>query len=287
MAKRKKRKEEKKNKFEYSIQLYGIVLIILSIMAFGAGKPLGYIGKLMRGFAIFLFGTLDWLFLITLFGIGCYILFKGKAPSFWSTKFIGILIVTIGVLVFSHLNYVTENNGITSQVFEETLNDIMKTFENIKQGEPFTVYGSGIIGCSLAVLFNLLFDTTGTKIVSCILMITGACFFTGFSIIEFIKTMFEKGKKLVPRGKGVSLTADSNEVSENDKKSVVIINDNNSVKEEEVTEPKLVISSLEELKRMNNEVKEENKEVVSDNNSSIEHTNTNNYVLPTLSLLMS
>ena len=32
----------------------------------------------------------------------------------------------------------------------------MKTFENIEQGENFTAYGSGIIGCSLAVLFNFL-----------------------------------------------------------------------------------------------------------------------------------
>ena len=192
MAKRKKRKNDKKNKFEFSFQLYGIILIILSIMAFGAGKPLGWIGKLMRCFAIFLFGTLDWLFLICVFCLGIYILFKGKAPSLWSTKFIGILIVTIGILVFGHLNYVLENDGNATLIFEVTIDDIMRTFENVKSELPFTTYGTGIIGCSLAVLFNILFDHTGTKIVSIILMITGFCFFTGFSIVDFIKNGLEK-----------------------------------------------------------------------------------------------
>jgi len=293
MAKRKKRKEEKK-KFEYSNQLYGIVLIIFTIMAFGAGKPLGYIGKLMRSFAIFMFGTLDWLFLICLFGLGIYMLFKGKLPSLWSTKFIGIFIVTIGVLVFAHLNYVLNNEGVTAKIFDATINDSMATFENIKNGSPFTTYGSGIIGCALAVAFNILFDYTGTKIVSVILMITGTCVFTGFSAIEFIKSSFEKGKNLIPKSRKNHDT-ESDDVESN---PVVVINDNNDV-DEEVSEPKLVVSSLEELKRMNNEVKEENKIedlLMEDDTSNMSSTTknsetfnktvpTSNYILPTLSLL--
>ena len=303
MAKRKKRKNDKKNKFEFSFQLYGIILIILSIMAFGAGKPLGWIGKLMRCFAIFLFGTLDWLFLICLFCLGIYILFKGKAPSLWSTKFIGILIVTVGILVFGHLNYVLENDGKAAMIYEVTIDDTMRTFESIKSELPFTTYGSGIVGCSLAVLFNILFDHTGTKIVSIILMITGFCFFTGFSIVDFIKNGLEKSKNLLPKRK----EKDNNE--DNDE-SVVIINDNNNPKindnvgpkindnneiKEEVSEPKLVISSIDELKRMNNEVKEENNIVQEETietllgggntpSANVNPTNTN-YILPTLSLL--
>ena len=288
MAKKKKRKDDKKKKFESSLELYGILLIILSIMAFGPGKPLGYIGKLMRCFSIFLFGTLDWLFLATLFCIGVYMLFKGKAPSFWSTKFIGLLIVTIGILVFAHLNYVVENNGNTSLIFEATINDIMATFENIKKGIHFTTYGSGVIGCALAVIFNILFDHAGTKIVSIILMITGTCFFTGFSIIDFIKTSFEKGKKLIPKTKTHDSVKENMDEKEKEKESVVIINDNNAPKEE-LSEPKLVVSSIDELKRLNDEVKQENKEELEESSaSSLEvfhaHPN-NNYVLPTLSIL--
>lgn len=285
MPKKKKRKDEKKKKFEYSSELYGIGLIILTIMAFGPGKPLGYIGKLMRSFAIFLFGTLDWLFLATLFCIGVYMLFKGKAPSFWSTKFIGLLSVTIGVLVLAHLNYVVENQGDTSLIFESTMDDIMVAFDNIKNGLNFTVYGSGVIGCALAVLFSILFDNAGTKIVSIILIVIGACFFTGFSIVDFIKSGYEKSKKLLPKSKKQRANSDEEE-DDDSRESVVIINDNNAPKEESV-EPKLVISSIDELKRMNNEVKEENREEKEE--EILEHLpprqDTSNYVLPSLSLL--
>lgn len=274
----------KRKKFEYSLELYGIVLIILAIMAFGPGKPLGYIGRMMRCFAIFLFGTLDWLFLASLFCIGVYMLFKGKAPSFFSTKFIGLLIVTIGILVFAHLDYVVENNNNTSLIFETTINDIMTTFESIKNNMPFTTYGSGIVGCALAVAFNILFDNAGTKIVSIILMVTGTCFFTGFSIIEFIKDGLEKSKNLIPK-KHHNELPDEKDSKSKEKESVVIINDNNAPKEEAV-EPKLVVSSIDELKRMNNEVKEENKEEVESSTPHIAPAvSNNNYVLPTLSLL--
>ncbi len=286
MGKKKSRKDDKKKKFEYSTGLYGVVLIILAIMAFGPGKPLGYIGKLARSFAIFLFGTLDWLFIAAVFCVGVYMLFKGKSPSFWSTKFIGLLIVMIGVLVFAHLNYVIENSGNAKIIFKETVDDIMATTESIKNGVPFTTYGSGIIGCALAVAFNILFDYTGTKIVAIILMITGTCFFTGFSIVDFVQNSIEKSKSII---KKKEKNSDSKDKDEEEKKSpVVIINDNNAPKEDtDSAEPKLVISSIDELKRMNNEVREE-KEEENKPVEVVENVQTafkSNYILPTLSLL--
>ena len=62
MSKRKKRNKKQSN-FELRPEFVGIVLIILSIMAYGPGKPLGIVGKLSRGLSVFLFGSLDWLFI--------------------------------------------------------------------------------------------------------------------------------------------------------------------------------------------------------------------------------
>ena len=45
MAKRKSRKKAKETKLEVRPEVYGLVLIILSILAYGPGKPLGWIGK--------------------------------------------------------------------------------------------------------------------------------------------------------------------------------------------------------------------------------------------------
>ncbi len=271
MAKRKKRKDENGKKFEHAPELWGIACIILSILAFGAGRPLGIVGKVMRAFAVFLFGTLDGVFLLVLFILGWYLLIKRKAPSIWSTKVIGLVILAAGILVFSHLVYIQKNDGSASLIFQATLDDTMEIFNQILSGIPFKTSGSGMIGCSLAVLFNILFDSTGTKIVSIILIVMGACFFTGFSMFEFIRKGYEKGKNILP-----NINRQREIEKEKDEGTAVIINDSNAP-----ADNKVVVSNIEELKHMtqHNEAPQETtlKEDI--------ETSPSKYVLPPISLL--
>ncbi len=294
MAKRKSRKKAKETKLEVRPEIYGLVLIILSVLAYGPGKPLGWIGKMARSFAMFLFGSLDWLFIATILFVGVYMLFKGKSPSFWSTKFVGLLLVSIGILVFSHMNYLVNATGGISSIYDATMKDITSTFELIKNGSSFTSPGGGIVGCTLAVIFNTLFAITGTKIVSALIILTGVALFTGFSIREFFDHATEKGKSLITKTKEKKEEKHEKDTTdeENDEKdSVVIINDNNSPKEVEHEEDaKLVISSIDELKRMEKEVKEENIETLLTDEYVEEKDEkpkpkTSNYKLPTLNLL--
>ena len=296
LAKRKKRKKKEKS-LELRPEVIGLFLAILAVLAYGPGKPLGIVGKLARGLAVFLFGSLDWLFILLCFLIGIYMLFKGKGPSFWSTKCIGLFLVSIGILTFAHMNYVTDIVGGTSKIYDATLKDLTSTFGLIQEGKSFTSPGGGLIGCSIAVLFNMLFATTGTKIVSIILIIVGACLFTGFSIREFLNNATDKGKDLLTRTKEngkqkkESKEEEKNIDHESDKDSVVIINDSNSTKEHNEEEPKLVISSIDELKKMEKEVKEEKGETIESllTEEYVEEPkkviNTSKYKLPTLSLL--
>ena len=290
MSKRKRRKKRSSG-FEVRPEVIGLILIILSVLAIGPGKPLGFVGQLSRGLAVFLFGSLDWLFVGLSFFIGIYMLFKGKGPSFWSTKSIGIVLVSIGILIFAHINYVVNAKDIAS-VYDATFKDISNTFDLIKAGKDFVSPGGGIIGCSLAIGFNALFAATGTKIVSGILIAIGACLFTGFSIRDFLSNATEKGKDLITKQKENKKSKHDDEddnVEANKEDSVVIINDNNAPKEHEEEEPKLVISSIDELKRMDKEVKEENIESLLTDEYVEEPKKqpvvASNYKLPTLSLL--
>lgn len=287
MAKRKRRRKSKS--FEIRPEFLGIILIFLSILAFGPGKPLGIVGKLSRGLAVFLFGSLDWLFIALALLIGVYMLFKGDSPSFWSTKSFGLFFFSIGILVFAHLNYVTDLAGGVTKVYEETFKDLSDVFSLIQKGESFTSPGGGLIGCSFALLFNALFALSGTKIVSIILIVVGACLFTGFSIRDFLLSAKEKGKDLIIRSKENVKKQLKDEEEEETKDSVVIINDNNAPKEhKEEEEPKLVISSIDELKKMEKEVKEESIETLL-TDEYVEAPKkapvASNYKLPTLSLL--
>ncbi len=289
MAKRKKRrKKDNEKSLELRPEVYGVILILLSILSFGAGKPLGFIGKMARCFAVFLFGSFDWLFIATIFFIGVFLLFKGSAPSFWSKKFIGLLFVAIGLLVFAHIKYITNIEGGVSAIYDTSIKDLTETFELIKSGANFTPPGGGIIGCSIAVAFNMLFAITGTKIVSVLFIVVGTCFFTGFSIREFFDTATEKGKNLISKEKKEH--KENEEEKQEDDESVVIINDTNEPKEQKTEEPKLVISSIDELKKMDKEVKEENIESLLtdeyvDEQKNEDYVKPSNYKLPTLSLL--
>ena len=227
MAKRKRRKKKKEKSLEIRPEVYAILLIILAVLAYGPGTPLGFIGRMARCFAVFLFGSLDWLFIVSVLFIGIYMLFKGKSPSFWSTKFIGLLLVSFGILVFAHMNYIVDVQGGISDIYDKTIEDIMSTWELIKDGSPFVSPGGGIVGCSIAVLFKSLFAITGAKIVSVIFIVVGTCLFTGFSIREFFDKATEKSKELITKSKdGKKKDKDEDDDSDDEKKdSVVIIND--------------------------------------------------------------
>lgn len=270
MAKRKKRKEDKSKKFPYMNELYGICLILLSILGIGMNKPLGLVGKISRAFAVFLVGSWDLVLLAACFILGGYLLIKRSWPKLLSSRMIGIYILAIGILVFSHLNYVSLNDGQSITIIKESLNSLMNTFDFIMHDVSFTPSGGGMLGCLLAVLFNKLFDYSGTKIVAIVLMVIGACLFTGISIIDLIKKWVKKGKEALPHRKNKQESDDSEEPHE----PAVIINDN--------TSNKMVVSSIDELTHKE-EPKQE--EVPVNNEQTEEIVQNSNYKLPSLSLL--
>ena len=85
MAKKKKSKENNTN-IGYSVELIGLILILIGIIGFG----FGFIGSLIKKFAMFLAGTWWMLVLIFLIVLGVYMLYKRKMPKFTTQKIIGI-----------------------------------------------------------------------------------------------------------------------------------------------------------------------------------------------------
>ena len=72
MAKKKKKKEPKK-KFQYQVELYGILYILVGILGICGYGPCG---ELICAFSAFLFGCLYFIFLISLMILGVYIMLK-------------------------------------------------------------------------------------------------------------------------------------------------------------------------------------------------------------------
>ena len=281
MAKRKRKKSTKKQKLELKIEVYAVLLIIISII--GLGK-LGPVGRFIASFSVFASGSAYMITLILLLIVGIYTFFKGEWPEFLSTKFLGFYMLAIGLLSFMHWDFISQNDGNASLIFRETLNELSKGFNSIMQtgsiSETVSV-GGGFIGGIFALLFSKLFSILGMKIVSVAFVVIGLCLFTGFSISEFVTNRLSTVKEIKERK-----SKDKPETEEEDEngffKKKVKISNGNEIEEAE----KPTIKNIDELKKIN---ANEKAPVPEGETKEVEQTHLNlinpAYQLPPLSIL--
>ena len=230
MAKKKKKKEVKKS-FDHMEELYGVLLILCAILGMGKYGP---VGRFITSFAVFLFGSISMVFLLTLLIIGGYLVIERKYPDFFTTKLVGIYIFTLGFLILMHREFVASNNGNMMLIFKETINQLVTAFHSIMStgalSDMFAV-GGGIIGGVFAIIFSKLFSYIGMQIVAWTLLGLGFFLFAGFALVDIMK---EKVKNREPREKKEKEEKKKEEVSTKG----VIINDGNE--EEQVKEEKRI-----------------------------------------------
>lgn len=250
MAKKKSRKEQKKQSFDHTEELIGITFIILSILSI-VPKPFGFVGEITASFAMFLIGTGYQILLLAMFLVGCYLVWKKEWPNFFSTRLIGVYCVVLGLIVLSHINFVTENSGDVLIVMKETVNNLMSNFNRIVTGNMITLKGAGIIGAIFSILFTKLFAVTGAYIVSCVIILIGIVLVTGISFTDKLKQLFVK---LKPRKKEKEKGLRGVPEEEEEIGTSVIVSD----QEAEQEKKKYTISSLAELNQLYESKKEEN-----------------------------
>ena len=272
MAKRKKKKVVK-NKFKYTVELYGIIFMLCSILGLGKFGP---VGEVIASFGLFLVGSIYMVLLVVLFILGCYLLIKREWPDFFTSRLLGIYLFVLGLLVIMHTDFIAENQNNLMIAFQDTMDQLTMGFNQVMNSSPLDISaGGGIIGACFAILFAMAFSYTGMTIVAIVLMIAGILVFTGFSIFDFIRDKMAQGKE--------KINNKEDKASKKDKSPVIINNGNIDEEEEEVT-PKVKISNINELKNINvkEELNKEEKEEVKEREKVI--TNKS-YMLPPLSLL--
>ena len=257
MSKKKKRKETKKEKNNYSYELIGVLLILSALI--GCVPNTGIAGSVIGSFAMFLVGCWYLIILIGLIVTGIYMIIKREKPEFFTSKLIGLYIIFIGILVLSHIKYIENPDLIGFQIIEETVNNFMSTTNRVN-------IGGGMIGAIFSALFTWLFSIKGTRIVTWGLIVCGIIMFTGMSIVDAVKAIASKIK--IQRIK---------EKEKKDKKEI------KAIEEHYENDNKKVISSVDDLIQKTPEetpvaeIKEEVKEV--------EEMDTKGYVYPSINLL--
>lgn len=278
MAKKKRKKQTKKT-FEYKSELIGLILLVLSVL--GIGK-LGVAGELVASFALFLVGSIYMVLLAVIFIVGGYLLIKREWPDFFSTKLIGLYILTIGFLVIMHQDFVLEHDGNVMLIFKTTMDQLVASFNGVMNTgvlENWYSVGGGIIGCIFAIIFDKLFSYAGMQIVSWVFIVVGFCLFTGFSIVDFVRDKVSSQKEKLREAKERKALKGEKE----DKKAVIISNGEEDENDESEEKDKHIkITSIDELKKV--PVKEEVSVKETDVSKEVPPTN-HEYQLPPISLL--
>lgn len=238
MAKKKKSKESSATS-SYSVELIGLILILIGIIGFG----FGFVGSLIKKFAMFLAGS--WWIVILIFTIilGIYMLYKRKMPKFTSGKLIGLYLIFIIILVASHFEFLNLADS-PGDIFSETYNNFMERISSISannaletSGTTSVVIGGGFIGATFITLLYSLFGKTGSIVILVILGIFAAVLTFNVNLSNIFSKIFGIFKHKKKEKKEVS----SDEV--------ITTNSNDIEVKEEPKQDKIVITSMDELKQ--------------------------------------
>ncbi len=269
MAKRKKTKDSESKVSGYSVELTGLILILIGFIGLG----FGIVGSIIKKFAMFLTGIWWMILLIFLMFIGLYMLIKRKTPKFISAKLIGLYVVFAVILVASHYGFIN-NCKDAKEIITTTLNQYMERISTIgnntallTSGTTSIEIGGGMIGALLSAGLFFLFGDVGTKVVTIIMLIFGFILLFDINFEKIINSWKNKIANLKHSNKG-------NVLKEKEFNT-------DTLTYEEEKKPKndrIVITSVEELKI------KDNKETLDDDHPKTRQ-DLEEYVLPPLSLL--
>jgi putative stage III sporulation protein E len=249
MAKRKKSKESKSSP-TYSVELTGLILILIGIIGMG----FGIIGNFIKQFMMFLAGEFWFVILFGVLILGISMLFKRKLPKFFSSRLIGVYILFAIILVLGHFELLKKTNGF-SDLMDVTYNNYMTRIGTMEEsssilssGSSSIVIGGGLIGALLAGGLKAAFSLTGTKIVLVVLGIFSFILIFNITLSDILN-------------KFVSLFKRDNDDDEKEnvknKKEYIIEGDelvgikNVKNKDEPPEKEKIVITSIDDLKSIN------------------------------------
>lgn len=230
MAKRKKKKKKNATtKHEHFFtELNGVLMAALAVIGIGR---LGFIGKIVSGFSIYLVGDFGDVLLIFVILIGLYMLIKRSWPNFKDAQLIGLYMIFLTSLVFAQLLYLNDSGILAGVAFDSSLTNFVECMKN-----GSIVEGGGLIGSGLTALFVKLFDLIGTRIIISIFALFGFILLTGVSLLDIIKYPLNKAK-------GVTLPKREKRIKEEIAEA----------EEKFEKETQIVISSVDELNELTNE----------------------------------
>lgn len=231
MAKKKTKKDKNKNKFEYSNEIVGVIIILLGIIGI---LGTGIVGNMVRSFSIFLVGTIYLLLLVFMVITGILLILKKETPNLFSSRLIGIYIIIISLLVTLHVKYIEVNGTEGVKIITETFNNLMLSFSS---NTALSNAGGGIIGAVFSYLFVTFFGD-GAVIVTFTMLALGIILLLNVSILDLINKLKPTIAKIWERA-----TSEKEESEEEEEINTVKVS-NGTTPEENIEQPAVVVEPV-------------------------------------------
>ncbi|WP_028986612.1 FtsK/SpoIIIE family DNA translocase [Thermicanus aegyptius] len=172
-----RKRKKRKWSIEARYELYGLLLILLSILA---ATKWGAVGRALRYLLRFLAGNWEFLLLPYLIGVGFFVMIRRKWPSFRSWRMIGGLLIFLSILIFAHLDLyqgLTQSGSLAPNIWNDTLDRILA-----EQAGPQKAIGGGLTGAFFFMILYYLFGYYGALLFTSLLALAGLMFLTGFTL---------------------------------------------------------------------------------------------------------
>lgn len=277
MAKKKTKKETEKKEFQYSKELQGLLLILIGVIGFG---DFGIVGTIIKGFSIFLCGTWYPIFLVLSLILGIYFVAKRKSPDYFTARLIGLYTIIVAILLFSHLNYINNNDLSGVDIFRVTVDNIMASLNNF---DLLRDTGGGMFGALFSSLFVTLFDINGTMVVVVVLAIFGIVMLFDITLADILKAIVKPFKRKEKKAAETEESVDEEETDDDGKVVITNLNeiiDNSTpidattpkeqLQMESVAEDVYVLPPLSLLEESKNRGKINSTEFIQSNNKILE-----------------
>ncbi|WP_159884287.1 FtsK/SpoIIIE family DNA translocase [Paenibacillus puerhi] len=183
MAKRKKKGKGIKANLKF--ELYGILILTLSVIALSRE---GSVARSLTYLFRFVIGTWDFVIPLVFIYAALYAMMKRRWPVWRTARKAGLLLILLSLLLMSHISLFAmlfpKMGFEAGQILSQTWSSLVDGLEGSEQGQNILTdsVGGGMIGAVLYAAFFFMFGNLGARLIQITLIVTGVILLTGWSI---------------------------------------------------------------------------------------------------------
>ncbi|OXM84730.1 DNA translocase FtsK [Paenibacillus rigui] len=193
MARPKRKSKTIKTNLKY--ELYGIIILTLSVIALSQGGP---VARALTYLFRFVIGSFDFIIPLVFIYIGLYVMVKRKWPIWKTSRKTGILLMVLAILIMSHVSLFDRlypNGKFTAgMILTQSWSSMVDGLQATDKGKDILKLevGGGMLGAAMYSLLYFLFANIGAKLIQYTVFIIGFILLTGISIGDLMTKL--KGK---------------------------------------------------------------------------------------------